>query len=294
MPLATFPTLPGLGWDVKKRVMFSNNKEVAKSGAEFSTANWSLPMFEFDVDVNFLSQSDRDTLETFYTDHLGDHLPFLLSVTNDSAKSGATVGVGDGTVTQFQIALPAQTNIVGTPALTVNGATCVSGIAAPGAPALSTVAGGAKVARTNYVRTAYRNSAGGESPASAEASIATDLNFLVRVASPPASTGAVDWRVYVSTATNTETLQATLPIGTDYTEPTSALLAGVAYSMADRSTFTVSATGMIQFASAPLAGYSIKWTGNYAYVVKFKGNLEFNQMMARMYEVKRITFRTHR
>lgn len=123
MPLATFPTLPGLGWDIKKRPIFSNAKEVAASGAEFSTAYWSQPMYEFDFDVNFLSQSHRDQLEAFYLAHLGDHLPFLLTVTNDNYKAGLAMSPApNGSNTVFQLlGLPAQTNVVGHQ-LRVNGA----------------------------------------------------------------------------------------------------------------------------------------------------------------------------
>lgn len=185
MPLQTFPTLPGLGWDVKKRVLFSNNKEVAKSGAEFSTANWTLPMFEFDYDVNFMSQSDRDALEAFYIAQLGDHLPFLLSVVNDNAKAGASLSPApNGTNKNFVIlGMPAQSNVVGTPTLRVNG-------------------------------------------------------------------GVV--------------------------------------------TGTVDALGAVVFTNAPANGSTLSIDYSYAYVVKFKDKLEINQMMAKMYETKKITFRTHR
>lgn len=119
MPLNTFPTFIGLGWDVKKRVLFSNQRETSKSGAEFSTANWTVPHYEFDLDFNFLSQSDRDTMEAFYEAQLGGHLPFLLSVTNDNRKVAAPIlGPVNGSNAAFVAQAPAQTQLVALEAVT--------------------------------------------------------------------------------------------------------------------------------------------------------------------------------
>lgn len=72
---------------------------------------------------NYLPQADRDTLESFYTNQAFAGQAFLLSIPNDNAKTGAAMTPApDGTNKVFQIAMPAQTNIVGTPTILDNGA----------------------------------------------------------------------------------------------------------------------------------------------------------------------------
>lgn len=120
----TFPILSGLNWDIKKRVVFSNASEESASGAQYVTSRWpsSLPHYEFDLVFEYLSQPDRDTLESFYRGQVGNAVPFLLSVTNDSAQiANPLVGVVNGINTAFQMTLPAQTNVV-TSSLFDNGA----------------------------------------------------------------------------------------------------------------------------------------------------------------------------
>lgn len=122
MPLATFPAFVGLAWEIKKRVLFSNSREVSASGVEFTNVRWSLPHYEFDLDWNYLTQADRDAFEAFFLTTYGGASPFLLSVTNDSVKTGAALTPApDGINKTFQIAMPAQTNIVGTPTVKDNG-----------------------------------------------------------------------------------------------------------------------------------------------------------------------------
>ena len=71
MPYNTFPTFAGMGWDIKKKPMFSTSSDMTASGARFSTSYWSIPHFEFFVPFNFLSQADRDAMEAFYIQQLG-------------------------------------------------------------------------------------------------------------------------------------------------------------------------------------------------------------------------------
>lgn len=95
-------------------------------------------------------------------------------------------------------------------------------------PVLSQVAGGTLAGATYYVRYTYAN-ASGETLPSPEASLAVTANNLLVVASPAPASGAATWNVYVSTATGTETLQASgIAIGTDWTLPVSGLVTGAA------------------------------------------------------------------
>jgi hypothetical protein len=134
MPYETFPSFPGLGWDIKKRVLFSNNRETSASGAEFTTARWTLPHFEIDLDYNFLSQSDRDSFEAFFIARRGSFEPFLLALTNDRNRAGASLTPApDGVRTQFTIVgMPAQTNVTGTPTAKVNGGAVSATVTAEG------------------------------------------------------------------------------------------------------------------------------------------------------------------
>lgn len=104
---------------------------------------------------------------------------------------------------------------------------------APVAPTLGQVAGGAIAATTYYVKATY-TTLQGETVAGAEASLAVGANALLTVTIPastdPRVTGA---KVYVSTATGTETLQASVTPGVAWTLPTTGLVAGAALPGAD-------------------------------------------------------------
>lgn len=82
----TFPTLAGLGWDIKKRLIFATEVETSKSGKEFRTSFQIGPIYEFDFTYNYLSANDYATLENFYIQQLGPGIPFLLNVPNDSGN----------------------------------------------------------------------------------------------------------------------------------------------------------------------------------------------------------------
>ena len=86
MTTQTFPTLTGIGWDIKKRVFWSTAVDTAASGAEFRTGRWTAPVYEFDLTFNYLSQADQVTLENFYEAQQGSLTAFYLSIANDPAS----------------------------------------------------------------------------------------------------------------------------------------------------------------------------------------------------------------
>ncbi|MDE2098339.1 MAG: hypothetical protein KGL39_13885 [Patescibacteria group bacterium] len=111
----------------------------------------------------------------------------------------------------------------------------VSGLGTPlAAPTLSSVAGGSLAAATYFTKITYVNNTG-ETLASPESSLAVALANLLVVSSPSASANATGYNVYVSTSTGTETKQNSIPIsiGTNWTEPTSGLVAGSALPSAN-------------------------------------------------------------
>lgn len=86
MAYNTFPTFNGIGWDIKKRPIFSTDIETSASGAEYRTGYFATPLYEFDLTFPYLSQADRDTLEAFYIGQQGPLIPFYLTVTNDAGS----------------------------------------------------------------------------------------------------------------------------------------------------------------------------------------------------------------
>ena len=109
-------------------------------------------------------------------------------------------------------------------------------LAAPPAPVLSAVVGGALSGATYYAKTTYVTPLGETTP-SAEASLAVATNSLLQAASPAASNGVTGYNVYVATATGAETKQNATPIaiGTAWTEPTSGLISGAALPASNTS-----------------------------------------------------------
>ncbi len=111
----------------------------------------------------------------------------------------------------------------------VNGNPTALALAAPAAPALSSVAGGSLAAATYYVKATYVNILGETTP-SAESSLAVAANNLPQVATPPVVAGATGWNVYIATAAGQETLQnaAPLALGQAFVLPATGLVAGLA------------------------------------------------------------------
>lgn len=299
MSYNTFPTLQGLGWDIKKRPIWSTAVEVSSSGAEYRTGRFSQPIYEFDLQFTYLTQADFNTLVAFFNQQQGALTPFYLQPTNDSTATGVAFATTDGATTSWQLLMPdgAQTQaVIGTPDIFANGTQIFqSGTGTPSAPTLNQVAGGTKAARTYYVRVTYIDAAGNESPASAEASRAISANNLLTVTSPAAAPGARAYNVYIGTTSGTEKTVAQPAIGSTYTEPTSALVFTNPYPTTDGTPYSVSASGLVVFNHAPFTGKALTWSGSYAYLVRFKDDqIETNQIMNQIYEQAGITFRSVR
>ncbi|HEV2287382.1 MAG TPA: hypothetical protein VGR81_00350 [Candidatus Acidoferrales bacterium] len=91
-------------------------------------------------------------------------------------------------------------------------------LAAPLAPALTTVSGSGCPAEAYYVEATYV-SAQGQTNVSPEATITTASGQCFKVTAPASETGATGWNVFVSSNPNNETLQVSSPlaIGTSWT-----------------------------------------------------------------------------
>lgn len=102
-------------------------------------------------------------------------------------------------------------------------------VPAPVAPVLGSTAGGALAETTYYVAVSYVT-AQGETLLSPTASLDVAANNLLTVASPAMRAGVIGWNLYAGTAADSLTKQnaGEIGIGSDYTEPTSGLVAGSA------------------------------------------------------------------
>ncbi|MFZ0640652.1 MAG: hypothetical protein WA020_11870 [Candidatus Acidiferrales bacterium] len=100
---------------------------------------------------------------------------------------------------------------------------------APAPPTLSYVAGGSLAATTYYVTASYVAPADGTTSTSVQESIAVPANNLLVVESPASWYTATGWNACVSNTSGGETYQnggTPISIGTNWTEPTSGLVAG--------------------------------------------------------------------
>ena len=303
MSYNVFPAFAGRGWGIKKRPITRTLIQQADSGAEYRTQRYQYPLYEFDIEIPYLTQADSDTLVGFYNQQGGPFQPFYFSADNDNSVTAQAFGTTDGTTKTFQLSKAngaywsePVAGVNGTPAIYANGAQIFqSGTGTPGAPTLGQTAGGSKGARTYYVRIGYLDALTNSSPASAEASLAVGASNLLTVASPAAAPGATSWAIFIGTASGTETLAATLPIGTNYTEPTGTLPSGIGYSAMDYTPYSVSASGLVTLSGAGASGLPLTWSGGYYYLLRFKDDqIEVTQTLSQIYEATTLTLRSVR
>lgn len=160
MSYNVWPTFTGRGWKIKKRPITSTLIANADSGAEYRTSRYQYPLYEFDIEIPYLSQTDFSNLIGFFNQQGGPFLSFYFTNDNDSSVTNQGFGTGDGTTTQFQLVksngsywIEPIAGINGTPLIYVNGAlTTPSSISASGLVTFSSApAGGAALTWTgNY------------------------------------------------------------------------------------------------------------------------------------------------
>jgi uncharacterized protein (TIGR02217 family) len=123
-----FPTFSGRGWNIKKRPITSTLIGKADSGAEYRTSRYQYPLYDFDIEIPYLSQSDYSNLIGFFNQQGGPFLPFYFTHDNDSSVTAQGFGTGNGTTTQFQLSKSNGSywnepiaGVNGTPSIYVNG-----------------------------------------------------------------------------------------------------------------------------------------------------------------------------
>ncbi len=107
----SFPTLPGLGWSVHKKPMFSTLVASHVSGREVRDALYQNPIWQFELTFDALSSSPSSYLGAganslqalmgFFLQMQGRFGTFLYTDPTDSAVANVTFATGDGATTIF-------------------------------------------------------------------------------------------------------------------------------------------------------------------------------------------------
>jgi len=110
----SFPALPGLGWSVHKKPVFSTIVADHVSGREVREALYQNPIWQFELTFDGLSSSptsysglganSMQTLMGFFLASQGQYSTFLYTDPSDSAAVNTTFAIGDGTTSVFTFA----------------------------------------------------------------------------------------------------------------------------------------------------------------------------------------------
>ena len=107
MSNAVFPSLPGLGWSVKRTEIWKTRIQEAISGKEVRIADWSFPRHKWELTFDFLrsapSYSEWQSLLSFFDLRQGLFDSWLYTDADDNAVTDQSLGFGDGATTVFQL-----------------------------------------------------------------------------------------------------------------------------------------------------------------------------------------------
>jgi uncharacterized protein (TIGR02217 family) len=107
MSNAVLPTFPGLSWGRRRAVRWSTTIKRAVSGREYRAANWSTPVYEYQLDYELLRQqagaAEMEQLLGFINLRRGSWDSFLYRDPYDDTATEQIFGVGDGNRTQWQL-----------------------------------------------------------------------------------------------------------------------------------------------------------------------------------------------
>ncbi len=297
-----YPSLVGLAWPVTVAPVWNAQVQKTVTGRVVAATYQTYPLYKFTLQYNVLTATDFNTLLAFFNQQQGNVTPFWFDAgPGQDTVSAQAIGSGDGVTTTFTLlrsyggfAEPVGA-ANGTPTVYAGGTSVPSGaINAPGTPSLSQVSGGTIAATTYYVKTAYAQVTGQLSAASVEASLAVSADYLLKVASPAAESGATQYAVYAGTASGAEVYQATVNIGTAWTMPAGGIATtGASPPSANGTGWSVSGN-LLTFNSAPSAGVVLTWTGSYYFQCRFaKGTADIEQFMAQLYKTKTVSLETY-
>ena len=108
LPYIVFPTLPGLGWSVKRSPVWKTLIQESASGLESTASLMAYPRWQYELAYNLL-RSDLVNLEFqnlvgLFNACKGSTLPFLFLDPDDfQVTTPCLFGTGNGVSTQFQL-----------------------------------------------------------------------------------------------------------------------------------------------------------------------------------------------
>jgi uncharacterized protein (TIGR02217 family) len=106
----TFPSLPGLAWNVVKTPIWQTRIQRAVSGREYRTADWPWPLWAFTLTYEFVRDQaargydELHQLAGFFLECQGAATPFCFLDPNDNTVTNGAIGTGDGATLSFQLA----------------------------------------------------------------------------------------------------------------------------------------------------------------------------------------------
>lgn len=107
-----FPSLPGVGFPVKKTRIWSTEVSKHVSGRQVRKANYAYPIYQFELVVEGLDQNSQfpglsnesyQALMGLYLQVQGQFGTFLYSDPDDNSVSEQPEGTGDGSTTSFTL-----------------------------------------------------------------------------------------------------------------------------------------------------------------------------------------------
>jgi uncharacterized protein (TIGR02217 family) len=107
MSNAVLPSFPGLSWGRRRAVRWSTTVKRAASGREYRAANWSTPLYEYQLDYELLRQqtglAELEELLGFVNLRRGSFDSFLYRDPYDHSASAQVFGIGDGSRTTWPL-----------------------------------------------------------------------------------------------------------------------------------------------------------------------------------------------
>jgi len=107
MSNALLPSFPGLSWGRRRAVRWNTTIKRAASGREYRAANWSTPVYEYQLDYELLRQhpnlAEMEQLLGFVNLRRGSFDSFLYLDPHDHTATPQAFGTGDGSRTAWPL-----------------------------------------------------------------------------------------------------------------------------------------------------------------------------------------------
>lgn len=107
MTLASFPVLPGIGWDIKKTPILSTRVLTAANGLEYRAQNWTYPRWKFSIPIPFMRQyltyTEQQTLIGFILSQGGQFNSWAYNDPFDNNPVNQLIGSGNGSQLAFPL-----------------------------------------------------------------------------------------------------------------------------------------------------------------------------------------------